>query len=139
MTDFEFGDVALVPCPFTDQSSIKKRPTVVVSSATYNRDRPDLIILTVTSQMASPSQIGTFIVQDWQAAGLLKPSIVKPIITTLQKTSVKKKLGRLVGQDIQSLQNAYRVFSETFHNNIVHIARGPSGFSASPCLVRPLD
>ena len=106
MTDFEFGDIVLVPFPFTDQSSIKKRPAVVVSSATYNRDRPDIIILAVTSQIAAPSQMGTFLVQDWKAAGLLKPSVVKPIITTLQKTLVKKKLGRLVSQDLQSLQNA---------------------------------
>jgi mRNA interferase MazF len=45
-------------------------------------------------------------VKDWKAAGLLKPSVVKPIITTLQKTLVKKKLGRLIGQDIERLQDA---------------------------------
>jgi mRNA interferase MazF len=106
MIDFDFGDVVLVPFPFTDQSSIKKRPAVVVSSITYNRDRPDIIILAVTSQITAPSQIGTFLVKDWKAAGLLKPSVVKPIITTLQKTLVKKKLGRLIGQDIERLQDA---------------------------------
>ena len=106
MIDFDFGDVVLVPFPFTDQSSIKKRPAVVVSSTTYNRDRPDIIILAVTSQITAPSQIGTFLVKDWKAAGLLKPSVVKPIITTLQKTLVKKKLGRLIGQDIERLQAA---------------------------------
>jgi mRNA interferase MazF len=106
MIDFEFGDVVLVPFPFTDQSSIKKRPAVIVSSTTYNRDRPDIIILAVTSQIAAPSQIGTFLVKDWKAAGLLKPSVVKPIITTLQKTLVKKKLGRLIGHDIERLQDA---------------------------------
>jgi mRNA interferase MazF len=29
---FEFGDVVLVPFPFTDQTTSKKRPAVVVSS-----------------------------------------------------------------------------------------------------------
>ena len=53
MTNYEFGDIVLVPFPFTDQSSIKKRPAVVVSSSAYNRDRPDIIILAVTSQMAA--------------------------------------------------------------------------------------
>lgn len=32
MTDYEFGDVVLIPFPFTDQTTAKKRPAVVVSA-----------------------------------------------------------------------------------------------------------
>ena len=53
ITSFEFGDIILVPFPFTDQSTTKKRPAVVISSETYNTERPDLIIMAVTSQIAS--------------------------------------------------------------------------------------
>lgn len=49
MTPFEFGDIILVPFPFTDQTTSKKRPAVVISSSTYNTARPDLIIMAVTS------------------------------------------------------------------------------------------
>jgi len=38
-----FGDVIVVPFPFTDQSATKMRPAVVVSSDAYQRERPDLI------------------------------------------------------------------------------------------------
>jgi mRNA interferase MazF len=41
MTACEFGDVVLVPFPFTDQTATKKRPAVVVSSIAYNRKRPE--------------------------------------------------------------------------------------------------
>jgi len=41
----EFGDVVLVPFPFTDQTTTKKRPAVVVSSDAYHRDRPDVILI----------------------------------------------------------------------------------------------
>ncbi len=34
---YEFGDVVLVPFPFTNQAASKKRPAVIVSSETYNR------------------------------------------------------------------------------------------------------
>jgi mRNA interferase MazF len=49
MTNSEFGDIILVPFPFTDQSTSKKRPAVVISSNHYNTERPDLIIMAVTS------------------------------------------------------------------------------------------
>jgi mRNA interferase MazF len=51
MTGCKFGDVVLVPFPFTDQSGAKKRPAVVVSSAAYNVGRPDLILMAITSQI----------------------------------------------------------------------------------------
>ena len=50
-TGYEFGDVLLVPFPFTDQRTTKRRPAVVVSSGAYHRERLDLIILAVTSQV----------------------------------------------------------------------------------------
>lgn len=43
-TRSEFGDVVLVPFPFTDQSTTKNRPAVVVSSSAYNANRPDIVV-----------------------------------------------------------------------------------------------
>jgi len=49
MIDYDFGDVVLVPFPFTDQTTKKRRPAVVVSSAAYNQKRPDIVLMAVTS------------------------------------------------------------------------------------------
>jgi mRNA-degrading endonuclease toxin of MazEF toxin-antitoxin module len=46
---FDFGDVVLVPFPFTSQTASKKRPAIVVSSRAYSIARPDLIVMSVTS------------------------------------------------------------------------------------------
>ena len=48
---FDFGDVVLVPFPFTDQSGTKRRPVVVVSLAGYNMSRRDIVIMAITSQV----------------------------------------------------------------------------------------
>ncbi len=104
MTPFEVGDIVLVPFPFTNQSTTKKRPAVVVSSKPYNSERPDLIILAVTSQLKPSTAFGEVIIEDWRVAGLLKPSAIKPVVTTIEKGLVLKRLGRLTERD----QNALR-------------------------------
>ena len=109
MTSFEFGDIILVPFPFTDQSTTKKRPAVVISTETYNQKRPDLIIMAVTSQIKPASVIGEAIIQEWQAAGLLKPSAIKPVITTIEKSLVIKTMGRLKKEDQKALRESLKV------------------------------
>ena len=46
---FSFGDVVLVPFPFTDQTGAKKRPAVVVSSSAYNTGRPDIVTMALVT------------------------------------------------------------------------------------------
>ena len=48
-TGYKFGDVVLVPFPFTDQTGAKKRPAIIVSSGAYHQRRRDVIIMAVTS------------------------------------------------------------------------------------------
>lgn len=103
MISFEFGDVVLVPFPFTDQSATKKRPAIVVSSHAYNIERPDIIIQAVTSQIGASNTFGEVIVNQWQRAGLLKASAIKPVITTIEKNLVIKTMGRLAPQDMEAL------------------------------------
>ncbi len=108
MTPFEFGDIILVPFPFTDQSATKKRPAVVISSKRYNEQRPDLIIMAVTSQIKPAAIIGEVIIQDWQTAGLLKPSAIKPVITTIEKPMVLMTRGQLKQNDQKALQESVK-------------------------------
>ncbi|MEP6933429.1 MAG: type II toxin-antitoxin system PemK/MazF family toxin [Nitrospirota bacterium] len=104
MTGYEFGVLVLVPFPFTDQSAVKRRPAVVISSAAYHRARPDLLIMAVTSQQPSTLSVGE--VQDWRGAGLLKPSVLKPVLTTIDPTLVLKRLGQLTPSDQTALRQA---------------------------------
>lgn len=105
MTGYNFGDIVLVPFPFTDQSTVKKRPAVVISSKDYNLQRPDVIIMAVTSQIHSADRFGDTIINDWQTAGLLKPSVFKSIFTTIEKGLILKRLGSIGKQDRSALHD----------------------------------
>lgn len=82
MTTYNFGDVVLVGFPFTDLQSTKKRPGAIISSAHYKKSRTDVILLAITSHVQQPLQSGDVLIEHWQAAGLAKPSIFKPLIAT---------------------------------------------------------
>ena len=109
MTSFEFGDLVLVPFPFTDQSATKKRPAAVISSADYHRHRPDLIILAVTSQLRPTAAFGETAITKWKEAGLLKPSVMKPVVATVERGLVLRNLGQLRDQDREKLRRILRV------------------------------
>jgi mRNA interferase MazF len=101
---YRFGDVLLVPFPFTNQSTIKKRPAVVVSSDRYNQQHIDLILMAVTSQTGSATYPDNIIIDSWQQAGLLKSSVIKPIVMTVESNLILKKLGMLTISDQQALR-----------------------------------
>ncbi len=89
--------------PFTDQRGSKQRPAVVISSTEYNQARPDIILMAVTSQIRAKVGFGETVIEDWQAAGLLKPSAIKPILFTAEKTIVRRLLGKLGDKDQERL------------------------------------
>ena len=104
MTDYEFGDVVVVPFPFSDLGTTKRRPAVVASSAAYNRIRPDLIILAITTHWGPSQSTLEVPIIHWNEAGLLKRSLFKPVLTTITKSLVARKLGRLAEADQQALR-----------------------------------
>jgi mRNA interferase MazF len=101
---YAFGEVILVPFPFTNQVGSKKRPAVVISSPAYHAQRPDLLIMAITSQPHTALDFAAFTIIDWQAAGLLKPSYGKPVLTTIEQTLVMRSMGRFSPRDQQILR-----------------------------------
>ena len=101
---YQFAEVLLVPFPFTNQAGGKQRPTAVISSNTYNNARADLVLMAITSQIRQPLGLAETLIQDWQAAGLIKTSLLKPVITTIEQRLVIKTLGYLSPQDTLALR-----------------------------------
>jgi mRNA interferase MazF len=105
-TAYSFGEVVLVPFPFTDQTGLKKRPAVIVSSAEYQAQRRDLVIMAITSQIRPRPAFGEFTVAEWRKAGLIAPSTVKPVLTTIEKRLVLKRLGQFHQADASALRTS---------------------------------
>ena len=104
MSGFHFGELIEVEIPFTDETGSKRRPAIVVSSARYNRERPELLVMPVTSRLKHRDTYGTLVIEDWERAGLRKPSVVKPLLWPVLKARVLGKIGILARPDKDALR-----------------------------------
>lgn len=76
-----FGDIVLCEFPFTSGGSSKVRPALVLFDLT-----DDLIICRITSVFQNgPNDVA---INEWAAAGLLKPSIVRLDRLLLRKSGL---------------------------------------------------
>ena len=108
MTNFSKYDVVVVKFPFASSLKYKARPAVILSSDIYNENkRETLIILAISSSKENKLDFELEI-QNWQKAGLLKSSIFKSSIATIEKESVISKLGRLE-EDSKKLEKMIEV------------------------------
>lgn len=108
MTRYKRGDIILIPFPFSNQTTTKRRPAVIVSSNAYNDATSDVVIMAITSRTEETIGIGECLIKDWKNSGLLKPSAIKPAISTIEQKLILKKLGRLSSEDLISMENALK-------------------------------
>jgi mRNA interferase MazF len=98
----------LIPIGFTNHSGIKRRPAVIVSSDAYNSQSPDVMIASITSNVRAIRHPGDHLLQDWQTAGLLKPSLLQAKIATVETAIIGRRLGRLSRRDLTALDRGLR-------------------------------
>ena len=97
----------LVPFVFSEETGRKVRPVLVISSAGYNRNRQDLIVAAVTSNIRR-RLFGDYMMADWRGAGLLFPSIVNGILRTIKQTMVERRLGRMADTEMPAFERLLR-------------------------------
>ncbi len=98
MTTYEPGDILLIPFPFTDFSTLKQRPCVVLSSATFNHTHEDVIVAALTSRIPKEPTRDSYVLSasEQRACALPKPSLIRVgKIVTLDQRLIRKRLGRL--------------------------------------------
>ena len=86
------NDVVLLPIPFTDLTSRKVRPAVVIG-----RNGADLFLVPISSVLANTD----FPLKEWRAAGLNVPCGIKAQLATFEERLIVKTIGVLSAADLQ--------------------------------------
>ncbi len=107
MTEYSRGDVVLVSFIFSDESGVRRRPAIIVSSDAYLQGRQEAIIAAITSR-TDRVLIGDCLIGDWQEAGLLFPSVATGIIRTIKQSMVTQKLGVMPVADMKIIDSKLR-------------------------------
>lgn len=96
----EQGDILLVPIPFTDLSSQKRRPVIVISNNSYNRKTTDLVVVAMTSNPVESDYSFTITSDNLENGTLNHPGKVRvDKIYTISTSIVVKTFGR-VNEDV---------------------------------------
>ena len=105
---FDALDVVVVPFPFTDRETSKRRPALVVSSADFNDAHEQSILAMITSVDALwASDVA---IRDWQGAGLNVPCKVRFKLFTIDDVLIVRKIGSLSARDGRAVRKALSRF-----------------------------
>ncbi|MBA7471234.1 hypothetical protein ES707_06537 [subsurface metagenome] len=108
MTTYRRGDVVLVSFIFSDETGIKQRPVVVISSEAYHQNRQEAIISAITSR-TDRILTGDYLINSWKESGLKYPSIATGIIRTIKQSMIIRKLGAMSREDLRELDKQLNI------------------------------
>ena len=95
-TIYNQKDILLLPFPYSNLKTTKKRPALVLSSDTFNSSGPDIICCLITTNPKQNSFTVPISEQDVEEGKLFFASTVRPYrLFTIEKSIVNRKLCRL--------------------------------------------
>ncbi len=100
------GDIVLLTVYYTDQSSSKIRPGVIISNNHINNTNDDLVVVPVTSTIKDLPYSVLIRQEDLASGELIVPGRIrvdKPL--TAHKSIIKKKIGTLRREALCSVKN----------------------------------
>jgi mRNA interferase MazF len=110
---YKQGDIVLIPIPFTDLSTNKKRPVLVLSSDRYNAITDDLIAAAITSNVDEKPYTIAVSNNDLAEGSLPYESCVRADkLYTLAQSIVIRKFGGVKSDFLMTvLEKVYSVIS----------------------------
>jgi mRNA interferase MazF len=102
---FEAFDVVVVPFPFTDKTTTRRRPALVISNADFNATHDHAVLAMITAARRSDWPSDTTL-SSWRDAGLIAPCRVRLKLFTLPLERVLTRLGALGDSDRAAVHDA---------------------------------
>jgi len=103
---FDIYDVVVVPFPFTDKTTTKRRPALILSNTdSFNRHIGHSVMAMITSAKNSKWPLDSAI-NDLDNAGLSSPSIIRMKLFTLDNRLVIRKAGTLSKKDQLTVESS---------------------------------
>jgi len=110
-TTFNQRDIILIPFPYSDMSTTKRRPVVILSNKDHNLNNEDFICCAITSNERNYKNSIEIKPEHLESGRLLEGSRVKPnkIVSLAKKLSLKKiaKLNITKSKEVVSKLNIF--------------------------------
>ena len=110
-TAYRLGDIVLVSFPFTDLTSSKRRPALILSADSFNTAGEDLLLAAITSHIAEDPHAVLIRRGDFTEGRLPKTSLVKTTkLFTMHSSLVVKRICALRTEKMEEILRSLRAF-----------------------------
>ncbi len=110
-TAYRQGDIVLVSFPFTDLTSSKRRPALILSPDFFNAATEDLVLAAITSNVKDDSDAIRLSVADFADGRLPKKSIVKTTkLFTMHSSLILRRVCALKREKTEEVLRFVREF-----------------------------
>ena len=102
------GDIVLVPFPFSDLQTVKKRPALILLETQWPPKIQILSIAMITSKIDGIRLASDVLLKDWEAGHLIHPSMVRLAkMATIDADLVQEPLGSLSKRDFLAVKKSF--------------------------------
>ncbi len=103
---YKQGEIILIPIPFTNLNSTKKRPVLILSNSIYNKATNDIITVAITSNIRGLNYEVVIDQEDMDEGNLKRMSCIRSDkIYTLSKELIVKRIGKIKSDKIEEVKN----------------------------------
>lgn len=111
--ELDQGDLVLVPVPFTNLTSQKRRPVIVISNSTYNRRSAEVVVVAMTSNPQWVLHSFTITDADIVAGSLNRPGTVRADkIYALAQSIIVKKFAQVSPSVIERIRGEFAALTK---------------------------